>query len=190
MAGESGGSATAPAVGLLCGGGALPRTVAEALRSRGTRVVAVCIEGEADPALRGCVDEIHWASLAQLGRWIRTFKKAGVPTILMVGGIRKRRMFQNKAVMLPDWRTVKFWYAQLKSREDHTILGGVAGEFELDGIRVGSVVDYCPELLIGPGCLTRRRPSTPDPSRRVNQPRRRHNPTPSRSTWPPGRCRS
>jgi DUF1009 family protein len=146
------------AVGLLCGGGALPATVARALQGRGVRVVAVCIRGEADAALEECVDEIHWAGIAQLGRWIRKFKQAEVENILMVGGIRKRRMFHNKVVMLPDWRTVKFWYAQLKSREDHTILGGVAGEFELDGIRVASVVEYCPELLIAPGCLTRRRP--------------------------------
>ena len=32
------------AVGLLCGGGSLPRMVADALRSRGTRVVAVCLK--------------------------------------------------------------------------------------------------------------------------------------------------
>jgi len=147
------------AVGLLCGGGALPQTVAQALHCRGARVVAVCLSGEADPGIEAFVDEMHWAGLAQMGRWIRTFRKAGVGAVLMVGGIRKRRMFHNKLVMLPDWRTVKFWYGQLTSREDHTILGGVADEFEMDGIRVASVIEYCPELLVEPGPLTRRAPN-------------------------------
>jgi hypothetical protein len=122
-------------------------------------VVAVGIKGEADPALEGCVDEMHWTGLARLGEWIRTFKQAGVTALLMAGGIEKRRMFQDAASLLPDWRSVRLWYSRLASKEDHTILGAVADEFEADGIRVASVVDYCPELLMQPGCLSRRLPS-------------------------------
>jgi len=58
------------AVGLLCGGGDLPCRVADALRERGCRVVAVCIKGEADAAIAEHADSVHWTGLAKLGRWI------------------------------------------------------------------------------------------------------------------------
>lgn len=133
--------------------------VAETLASRGDRVVAVGIKGEADPAIQSVAQEVHWAGLAQLGRWIRLFKSAGVDMLLMCGSIRKQRMFDNKVAMLPDWRTVKFWYGRLRSREDHTILGAVADEFEKEEIPVGSIAALCPELVVPAGCLTGRRPT-------------------------------
>ncbi len=149
---------SAAAVGLLCGGGALPLRVAGALLRGGRRVVAVGITGEADPALADVVEGVRWTGLAKLGQWVSIFKSAGVEAVLMVGAIHKQRMFGNVAAMLPDWRSVKVWYEQLNSKEDHTILGAVVGEFEKEGLRVGSVADYCPELLLVPGLLTRRRP--------------------------------
>lgn len=145
-------------VGLLCGGGLLPLRVAEALVRKGSRVVAVCIEGEADARIEGVAQAVHWTGLARLGQWVSILKSARVDVLLMVGGVRKRRMFGDKAALLPDWRSVQFWYTQLKGREDHTILGALADEFEKEGIRVGTVPDCCPDLLVGTGCLTRRRP--------------------------------
>jgi len=147
------------AVGLLCGAGDLPLRVAEALRRRGCRVVAIGIKGEADPALDGAADEVHWTGIAKLGRWIKLFSKARVDVLLMLGAIQKRKMFGDVAALLPDWRSLRLWYEQLKAREDHTILGAVADEFEKAGIPVRSVVDYCPELLAPPGPLTRREPT-------------------------------
>jgi DUF1009 family protein len=149
----------AQTVGLLCGGGDLPLRVTDALHGRGCRVVAIGIKGEADPAIEGRADEFHWAGLARLGGWIKTFRQAGVDAMLMVGSIRKRRMFDNKLAMLPDWRTVKFYYRQIATREDHTLLGAMADEFEKEGIPVRSIVDYCPELLVQAGCLTRAEPN-------------------------------
>ncbi len=145
-------------IGLLCGSGALPLLVAQALARKGIRVTAIGIKGEADRALDDVADEVHWTGLAKLALWISLFKAASVDAVLMCGAIRKRKMFGNIAAMLPDWRSFKLWYQQLKSREDHTILGAVVAEFEKEGLRVRSVVDYCPELLAAPGCITRRRP--------------------------------
>lgn len=145
-------------VGLLCGGGELPGRVADALHQRGCRVVAIGIKGEADPAIEGRADEVHWTGLARLGGWIKIMRRARVDALLMVGSIRKRRMFDNKLAMLPDWRSVKFYYGQLVTRQDHTLLGAMADEFEKEGIPVRSIVDYCPEMLVQPGCLTRAEP--------------------------------
>ncbi len=79
--------------------------------------------------------------------------------MLMVGGVNKRRMFDNKLAMIPDLRTVRFYYRKITSREDHTLLGAMADEFEGEGIPVRSVIDYCPELLVRRGSLTRAQPT-------------------------------
>jgi hypothetical protein len=148
----------AQVAGILCGAGALPLRVAQAMRARGYRVVAVGIEREAAPEIADVADEVTWTGLARLGQWIRVFKEARCSVVMMCGGIEKARMFGNKAALFPDLRTVKFWGSRLASREDHTILGALADEFEKEGLIVGSIPQYCPDLLIPQGCLTRRRP--------------------------------
>ncbi len=145
-------------VGLLCGAGALPLHAAETLRERGSRVVAVGIKGEADAAIEQFADETHWTGIAKLGRWLKIFGNASADVVLMLGAIEKSRMFGDKKLLLPDWQTIKLWYGGLKGKQDHSILGAVADRFEEAGLPVGSVVDYCPELLVPPGCLTGNEP--------------------------------
>jgi hypothetical protein len=146
-------------VGLICGSGLLPIRVGQVLADRGARVVAVCIKGEADERVEQVAHEAHWTGIAKLGKWIKIFRKAGVQVVLMAGGITKDAMFASKTSLMPDWRTAKLMLKQVADRADHTILGAVAGEFQKEGMRVGSVLDYCPELLIERGPVTRRTPN-------------------------------
>ena len=52
------------------------------------------------------------------------------------------------------------WYRSLEDKRDDSILLGVIAEFEKDGMSFASALDYCPELLVKRGILTRRRPSS------------------------------
>ncbi len=158
MSQETSGVGSPRAVGLLCGSGLLPLRVAQALADDGVRVVAIGIEGEADPDVARFADEIHWTGVAKLGAWIRLFKASRVDAVVMCGAIRKRRMFGGQASLLPDWRSFRLFYRQLRTREDHTILEAVAAEFEKEGLPVGSVPEYCPRLLAPRGCITGCRP--------------------------------
>jgi hypothetical protein len=146
-------------VGILCGSGLLPLRVAQSLKARGARVVGVGIRGEAEEEVARVADRWHWAGLARLGRWIRLLKSANADVMLMCGSIRKQRMYDSKLAMLPDLRTIKLWYGRLRSRQDHTILGAVADEFDKEGIAVGSIPEFCPDLLAPAGPLTERRPT-------------------------------
>src|SRR5262249_35901149 len=57
-------------------------------------------------------------------------------------------------------RVLFFWYRrQRPDNRDDTVLLGVMDEFAADGIRFESALDLCPELLVRPGVLTRRRPT-------------------------------
>src|SRR5262249_44109714 len=44
-------------------------------------------------------------------------------------------------------------------KKDDSLLLGVIAEFERDGMSFASALDFCPELLVNRGVLTRRRPS-------------------------------
>jgi DUF1009 family protein len=61
--------------------------------------------------------------------------------------------------LLPDLRMIQFWYRKLRDKRDDSILLGVIREFERDGMTFASALDFCPELLVKHGILTRRRPT-------------------------------
>lgn len=153
-----GASAGTP-VGLLAGSGRFPIAFAEKARTLGLAVVCVGIRDEAPPELVPLVEQFHWAGVARLGRMIRCFKDAGVRQVVMAGKIQKTRMHTplRWLRLLPDWRTISFWFRRARrDNKDDSILLGVIAEFEADGIAFASALDFCPELLVKAGTLTRR----------------------------------
>jgi DUF1009 family protein len=80
----------------------------------------------------------------------------------MAGKVRKAKIIHTPwriLSLLPDWRTISLWYRSRRDNRDDSLLLSIMGEFEADGMRFESALDYCPELLAGAGVLTRRRPS-------------------------------
>ncbi|MCI0461109.1 MAG: UDP-2,3-diacylglucosamine diphosphatase LpxI [Gemmataceae bacterium] len=149
-------------VGLLAGGGRFPIVFAEKARSLGIPVVCVAVRHEAAPELAGLVTRFYWTGLMRLGRMIRCFKREGVERVVMAGKIHKTIMNWRWRWLhfWPDWRTLRVWFrrSRLDNRDD-TLLLSVIDEFASDGLRIESALDLCPELLVKPGVLTRRRPT-------------------------------
>lgn len=149
-------------VGLLAGGGRFPLLFAEAARRKGLAVVGVGVKEEASPELERTCDEFYWAGIARMGRMIRLFKRAGIDRVVMAGKLTKSLLFTPGRVLhfLPDWRAVHCWFTYARcDKKDDTLLLAVVQEFGRDGIQFDSALDFCPELLVERGCLTRRRPS-------------------------------
>jgi DUF1009 family protein len=149
-------------IGLLAGSGRFPILFAEKTRRLAIPVVCVGIRGEAAPELARLVDRFYWTGLARLGRMIRCFKREGVERVVMAGKVHKVVMHTPWRILrlLPDWRTVRAWYRRPRSdNRDDSLLLGVVAEFAADGLRFESALDLCPELLMPPGVLTRRRPT-------------------------------
>jgi DUF1009 family protein len=146
-------------IGLIAGNGRFPFYFARGAHRQGRKVVAVALRGEADPAIENEVDELTWVGIAQLGKWIRAFREAGVSQAAMCGGVTKGKMFDKLARLaaLPDWRSIRVWYSRVRSRSDHTVLKAVAEELAGEGIELVSSVLCCPELLARDTCYTRRR---------------------------------
>lgn len=148
-------------VGLLAGSGRFPIVFAEKARRIGLPVVCVGIRHEASPELAGLVDQFYWAGLMRLGHMVRCFRHEGVERVVMAGKVTKGVMHWRWRMLrlLPDWRTLRFWYRRRRDNRDDTLLLAVIDDFARDGLRVESALDLCPELLVRPGLLTRRAPT-------------------------------
>jgi DUF1009 family protein len=151
-------------VGLLAGSGRFPFVFAQKAQSLGLPVVCVGIRCEADADLAKYVSRFFWTGAAQIGRMIRCFKREGVERIVMAGKVTKANILHKPwkfLTLLPDWRTVRAWYFhKRRDNRDNTVLLAVIDEFAADGLHFDSALNLCPELLVRPGVLTRRRPSS------------------------------
>jgi DUF1009 family protein len=150
-------------IGLLAGSGRFPILFAEKARHLGLPVVCVGIRDEAAPELIPLVQKFHWAGLARLGRMIRCFKSEGAEQIVMAGKIQKVKMNASFRLLryIPDWRMIRAWFfGRRRDNKDDTILLALIDEFARDGMSFSSALDFCPELLVKSGILTKRAPST------------------------------
>ena len=154
-------ASTQAPIGLLAGSGRFPILFAETAQQLGLPVACVGIRDEASEELRPLCTSFDIVPVTKLGGMIRTFKKRGAEQIVMAGKVNKAVAFTPMRVLrlMPDLRMVQFWYHRLRDHKDDSILLGVIAEFERDGLRFGSALDFCPELLVTKGILTRRAPS-------------------------------
>jgi DUF1009 family protein len=153
---------SAETIGLLAGSGRFPILFAEAARRQGLRVACVGIQYEASDRLAELCQSFEVVGVSKLGRVIRAFRRRDVKRIVMAGKVTKSVMYTPWRIvqLCPDFRMLKMWYGTLRrDKKDDSILLGVIAEFERDGMTFASALDYCPELLVKRGILTRRRPT-------------------------------
>jgi len=149
-------------IGLLAGGGRFPIVFAQAAREMGIPVCCVGVVGMADPELESLCDRFYPCGLARIGKAIRAFKRNGVREAVMAGKIEKVVLFHPFRVfrLLPDWRTLHMFFTfAAKDKKDDTLLMAVIREFERDEIQFRSALDFCPNLLVKHGFLTRKKPT-------------------------------
>src|SRR4029077_18127782 len=144
------------------GWGRFPILFAEKARCLDLPVVCVGVRHEAAPELMPLVQRFYWTGLAKIGRTIRCFRKEGVRQVVMAGKIHKTNLFVPWRLfrLWPDWRTIRFWWRRSRrDNRDDTLLLSLIDEFAADGLHFASALDFCPELLVRTGLLTRRAPS-------------------------------
>jgi hypothetical protein len=146
-------------VGLIAGHGRPPFLVAQGMQAAGRRVVIVALQGIASQRLRHLADEFTWAAYTRIGSWIAALRKAGVREAVMIGAVRKRRMYSPlrlvRNILSSDLRTARLFYVRLrKDKRDNTMLLAVADELRKEGIELVSSVKYCQEHLADEGLMT------------------------------------
>lgn len=148
-------------LGLIAGNGRFPFLILDAARARGVTVVVAAIREETDPDInaRAATDdgiELHWLSLGELSRLIRTFQKSGIQQAIMAGQVKHKQIFSS---IRPDWRLAKL-LLNLRARNTDMLLGAVARVLEDEGIHLISSTSYLEPLLARAGVITERAPNT------------------------------
>jgi len=149
-------------IGLLAGSGRFPILFAEAARRQGLPVACVGIKYEVPEELRPLCESFHVVGIAKLGQMIRTFRRLGVKRIVMAGKVTKNVMYTpwRMVQLCPDLRMIQWWYRGKRAdNRDDSLLLSIIAEFERDGMTFASALDFCPELLVKDGILTRRAPT-------------------------------
>jgi DUF1009 family protein len=149
-------------IGLIAGQGRLPVLTAQGIRTAGRRVACVGLVDQFAPELPALCDDFATAGVIRLGRWIRLLRGWGVREAVMIGRVKKARVFEPGRLFrqMPDWRAARLWYRVLRhDRRNEALLAAVANELAAGGITLVDSTRYIPDYLATPGVLTRRVPS-------------------------------
>lgn len=91
-------------LGIIAGGGTLPRSLIEHCRKTGRDFFVIAVEGNADPALFTENVPHMWIRIGQAGSGFKRFRDEKVEEVVMIGTIR-RPSFKE---LIPDMRTTAF----------------------------------------------------------------------------------
>lgn len=141
-------------IGLIAGGGQFPLLFAKKARIKGYEIHAVAYVNEASTDLSDHVDTIQWMHLGQVGRMLTFFKRQGIAQAVMLGSVKKTRIFTD---IKPDLKALAF-IARMGHTHDDSILRAFADLLESQGVTIKPSTFLLPELVSPRGCWTKRRP--------------------------------
>jgi UDP-2,3-diacylglucosamine hydrolase len=126
------GTSKMPRLGIVAGGGGLPRRLVEACRAAGRDIFVLALEGAADPETVESVAHA-WCRLGAAARGLALLRENNVTELVLAGGVRRPSI----AMLRPDWRAAKL-FARIgyKALGDDGLLSAIVGEFEREGFRV------------------------------------------------------
>lgn len=141
-------------LGILAGGGTLPRRVAEAAATQGRPVFIVAFTGQFDPATVAGFPYIS-LRIGEAGRIIAEMRKAGVVDLVMAGGVRRPSLSELGL----DWRGVQL-FARMGAGAlgDNGLLAAIGRELEREGFRLVGAKDILASGAAVAGILGRHRP--------------------------------
>ena len=142
-------------IGLIAGSGQFPIIFSKAAKSKGFAVYAAAYLNEADPGLKDHVEAIEWIHLGQIKRLIKFFNRNSVSEAVMMGAIRKTRMFLD---VRPDMKAISI-IAGMRNTHDDGLLRAFAMALEKDGIKIRPSTFLLPDLLAQEGLWTKRKPT-------------------------------
>ena len=142
-------------IGLIAGSGQFPIIFSKAAKSKGFAVYAAAYLNETDPVLKEHVEAIEWMHIGQIKRLIMFFKKNNISKAVMMGAIKKTKMFSD---VRPDMKAIAL-IAKMRHTHDNRILSGFAEILEKEGIKIQASTFLLPDLLAQKGCWTKRKPT-------------------------------
>lgn len=142
-------------LGLIAGGGELPRAVAESVRISGGRVFVVALKGLCGEWADDFAHE--WVSLGEPGRALKALSTAGVRDVLLAGKV-ERPNFSDLRLDTKGMMVMPKVLAAARKGDD-ALLRLLVELFEKEGFRATSVGEAAPGLVAEEGALGRLLPS-------------------------------
>jgi DUF1009 family protein len=146
-------------LGLIAGGGDLPRRLAAHVRATGRDVFILSLRGFASPDLLASYPGAE-AAMGEIGKAIKLFREAGCSELVFAGTVTK-----------PDISALRFdlhgmslvpQLAAAAGKGDDALLRVVVGAFEKAGFTIIGADDILAELLAPAGAFGRHAPSASD----------------------------
>lgn len=158
VAGAAASKATDP-VAVVCGGGSLPATVADALVGQGRGVVMFPLHGWADPA---AVERFrhHWIHIGQLGRFSRLARSEGCRDLVLIGTLVRPTIRQLR-LDIETLRVMPRIIRAYRGGDDH-LLSGIGRILEDYGFRLVGAHEVAPQILAPLGHVGRFAPTPRD----------------------------
>lgn len=142
-------------LGIIAGGGSIPKKLIDFCKENGRDYFVLAIEGNADKNL---IDESiphQWIRIGQAGTGFKRFHEEKVEDVVMIGTIRRPSFFD----LVPDFRTAAFFAKiGMKSIGDDGILRALVKEIESEGMLVKGVHEVLPEILVKEGVMGKHKP--------------------------------
>jgi DUF1009 family protein len=148
------GTPNAPRLGIVAGGGVLPRRLVDACQVAGREVFVLALEGAAEPASVEGVAHA-WCRLGAAARGLALLRENNVTELILAGGVRRPSL----SMLRPDWRAAKL-FARIgyKALGDDGLLSAIVAEFEREGFRVIGADELLAAGLAPEGALGGLRP--------------------------------
>lgn len=132
-------------LGIIAGGGVLPRQLQDACAKKSIETVIIGFKGYTDQ-----VSPDYWTRIGASGRTVNYLKSQNITDLVMIGAIKRPSVFD----LWPDWITFKFFVkAWLHSFGDNDLLTAARQELESIGFKLHGVHEFLPELLMPEGIL-------------------------------------
>lgn len=145
-------------LGIVCGAGDFPLAVADAVTKAGRPVVLIGFHGYATSAIERYPHE--WTHFGAFGKLIALLRKHNAREVVAVGSVYRPRLKDFRL----DWTTLKIMprLAKLYRGGDDHLLSGVADLVHGYGLRMVSVAEIAPDMMMPEGILGRHRPNPDD----------------------------
>jgi DUF1009 family protein len=143
-------------LGIIAGGGTLPRAVAQSARQSGKSVFIVALRGAADDAIGEFPHA--WVSLGEAGKVLRLLREHDCRDVLLAGRVSRPRFSDLKTdakglLLVPR-------VAAAARRGDDALLRSLSDILAEEGFSPVGIAEAAPALLAGEGNLGRFKPDS------------------------------
>jgi len=145
-------------LGLIAGGGDLPKAIAQSVREAGRDVFVVALLGSAEEWVQDFAHDT--ASIGEVGKVVKVLKGVGVTDLVLAGQIVRPKFSELKLDMKGAMVAPRIIAAARKG--DDALLRAVVEALERDGFKALGAQEAAPGLLAPEGVLGRIKPDAGD----------------------------